>query len=67
VTVDFSMDASGESAIELLDLTGRTVLARNVAVAEGANRVELGLEGLEPGVYFVRVDGRSAGSLTVAR
>jgi hypothetical protein len=67
VMVDFSMDASGESAIELLDLTGRTVLVRNVAVAEGANRVELGLEGLEPGVYFVRVDGRSAGSLTVAR
>jgi hypothetical protein len=67
VTLEFSMDASGESVVEVLDMTGRSLLLRNTGVVEGVNRLSLDLSGMEPGVYFVRVDGRSAGSLTVAR
>ncbi len=67
VTVAFDADASGESLVEVLDITGRSVLVRNLGVVEGINRVQLNLAGVDPGVYFVRIDGRAAGNLTVAR
>lgn len=43
-----------ECIIEMLDMTGRKVLAKSASLLEGENHFETG-EGLSPGLYLIRV------------
>jgi hypothetical protein len=61
--VSFRLSDASPAAVELLDVTGRRVEARNVGpLGAGAHQVELGRDrSLEPGAYWVRLSqaGRS--------
>ncbi len=57
LTVHFSLAESGNARLELLDLSGRRVLVREVGgLGPGSHAVSLGLERrVPPGVYLVRL------------
>lgn len=48
--------AAGKGQLQLLDLTGRVVLQRNVELTSGTNDLELqDLSGVQSGTYLLRV------------
>lgn len=55
LSVRFTASAEGPASIEVLDLTGRTVLRSEQVALQGANAWTMDLSGLELGNYFVRV------------
>src|SRR5262249_52740422 len=63
----FSLPSSAPATLELLDLSGRRVLAREVgSLGEGSHLLELGQTALTPpGIYWLRL--RQAGETRSAR
>jgi hypothetical protein len=55
VTVEFHAQKSGNCAIEVTDITGRSVLSRQLKAAEGINRHAMDLGFVSAGVYMVHV------------
>ncbi len=53
--------------VEVLDLMGRTVYATTAAAVEGRNVLNLPISALQPGMYFIRMDGANGGQFTVVR
>uniref|UniRef100_A0A7V3V054 T9SS type A sorting domain-containing protein n=1 Tax=candidate division WOR-3 bacterium TaxID=2052148 RepID=A0A7V3V054_UNCW3 len=53
IRVEFSMPGNQEATVRVCDITGREIFQSGEAGKSGA--VEIGLDGLNPGVYFVRV------------
>lgn len=56
----FSLDLNADLGFDVLDVTGRYVFSRTLNLEAGRNRVELDLQDLPSGVYFLRVsrDGK---------
>jgi Pregnancy-associated plasma protein-A/Secretion system C-terminal sorting domain/Fibronectin type III domain len=56
VTVDLFSEQEGDAEVRILDISGRTMQVKQIAVtAKLINRTELPLAGLASGVYFVQV------------
>jgi hypothetical protein len=63
VRVAFTPKRGGTARVEVHDVRGRQVLAREVAAVPGARaEVALDLSGLAPGVYVVRLAGQGGGA-----
>lgn len=63
-TVSFTLPDGGSARLELIDVTGRRVLVREVgSLGRGHHRVALGAAHLGPGMYWVRIE-RAGVSLT---
>ena len=57
LTVDLHATSSASARIEVLDLTGKVVLAEQARLLAGANTQRMDVSGLETGTYLVRVAG----------
>jgi parallel beta-helix repeat protein len=56
VTVSFTLPGADPVTMEVLDASGRRVSSRDLGVsAAGSHRVQLRMEDLAPGIYWVRV------------
>lgn len=55
INLSFDVEKAGEANVSLVDVTGRTAVRRNEAVTAGRNELSLDLDGVAPGVYFLRV------------
>ena len=56
LTLDLALTGSGHATLEVLDVSGRSVVTRSIEAGPGSRRVRLALPaGLAPGVYLVRV------------
>ncbi|MBI3518432.1 MAG: T9SS type A sorting domain-containing protein [Bacteroidetes bacterium] len=56
VFIEFNSNESKQMNIELFDLLGNIVLTTPITSSLGENKVELNLQGLSNGVYFVRIN-----------
>lgn len=57
-SVTVTMPSAGEASMRVLDISGRTVASMpQASLREGANLVDIPLEGLPSGVYIVSVSG----------
>jgi hypothetical protein len=66
-TVEFTLPDAAPATIEMLDLTGRRIARIAGAERAGRQSVPLGLEGIRPGVYWVRlVQGPSSATTRFA-
>ncbi|HET9326176.1 MAG TPA: right-handed parallel beta-helix repeat-containing protein [Candidatus Eisenbacteria bacterium] len=56
VTVSFTLPSAGAATMEVLDAAGRRLSSRELAAHEaGTQRVQLRMQDLSPGIYWVRV------------
>jgi PKD repeat protein len=53
--VDFMLKNNVEMAVQMMDINGRVVLASNQEFRAGFNRYELNTDGLNAGIYFLRL------------
>jgi hypothetical protein len=69
MTIAFSLPSAGPATLELLDLSGRRIVWRDVgAFGAGRHTVDLGTRGMRPGIYWVRLShGGSSLTTKVAR
>lgn len=54
ITLSFDLNTKGEAIIEVLDITGRTVLTDTKQVSLGSNNLSIDISSLEKGIYTVR-------------
>lgn len=50
---------AGERQVEIIDLTGRVLLRREIRIFQGETRSELSLDGLSAGAYLLRIGNRT--------
>ncbi|MDQ3111982.1 MAG: T9SS type A sorting domain-containing protein [Bacteroidota bacterium] len=55
VTISFHAENQTDMNIQLVDLAGKIVKQRNLSTIEGENSVSLNTEGVQSGVYFIRL------------
>lgn len=53
--ISFTLDRSSELTVRILDLSGRTVLEKNVSGNTGSNEMTIGKAGLSAGIYMLQV------------
>ncbi len=53
LNVNFKMEKSGMVEINLSDATGRLVVSKSTFANEGSQEIQLNLNGIAPGVYFL--------------
>lgn len=56
VTVDFSSDMNARYTIELTDVTGRTLLRKEVAARRGSNQQVLNVSAYANGIYIIKLN-----------
>ena len=54
-TVTVEVEKATEAALEILDMTGKSVLRKNLNLAEGENQYTFDRTGMPSGQYFIRV------------
>lgn len=60
VRLDFLADQSRDLELMLVDLEGKVVRRQAVEASFGSNSLSLPLEGLAPGMYFLRLQGQDS-------
>lgn len=60
VRLDFLADQNRDLELTLVDLEGKVVQQRPVQALFGSNTLSLPLDGLAPGMYFLRLQGQDA-------
>ena len=55
LTLDFAAEKAGEGQLQIFDLVGRAVYAKQLAVSEGDNHHSFSVETLPAGQYFLRL------------
>jgi Secretion system C-terminal sorting domain len=58
VRLNFLSDTDSDLVLTLVDLEGKSVQRRDVKALFGSNSVDLPLDGLAPGMYFLRLQGQ---------
>lgn len=53
--LEYSSSSSGMEELSIMDLSGRRKKIISINIQEGINRYPLELDGIEPGIYFVRL------------
>ena len=56
LTINFNTQDSGSAAVDVVDLAGKVISTRVVETFKGANVLELNVNELPVGTYFVRMD-----------
>jgi Secretion system C-terminal sorting domain len=60
VRISFLADKDSDLALTMVDMEGKIVQQRNVDAQFGSNSLDLALDGLAPGMYFLRLQGPDA-------
>ena len=63
VTVELGMSSSGNVAIRIMNALGQAVLSESKMLSTGNSKLELSLEQLDSGIYFVEISTASAVSI----
>lgn len=61
--INFQDPSGGNKVIELIDLSGRTILHRSFWMTKGLNEINLQTAGVRPGMYFIRINKQLIGSV----
>lgn len=68
VQVEYQTPSESILSVQLIDLTGKSVLTRSESLASGLNRFELSLEDLNPGLYILVLnDGKEQEVIRLVR
>jgi len=59
--------ASAETTVEIMDLMGPLVQALRVQEQTGFNSLTVDVQGWEPGLYVIRLNGADGGTFSVVR
>ena len=59
LNIQFTSSLRGSVNVDILDLSGRTVLAGNRVLSSGANRLSMSTAELNPGMYMLRIGNGS--------
>lgn len=65
ITIEFNAETSSTVSIRLIDLSGRTVISKELAVPAGTHSEKLDVGQLNRGTYFLRVLNENGESKTV--
>ncbi len=61
VTLKFTRPGNDDVTVEVLDLLGHAIMTERITAMEGEHNLKL--EGLKPGIYFIRMTGQEEASL----
>ncbi len=65
--LSWTAEKDASVALELLDISGRLVMTDLVSVMNGRNQISLQVSSLQPGMYWLRLDGKEVGSVQIQR
>ena len=65
VTIEVEANKAVQAPVQILDLSGRSLMERQMSVQPGLNSLRIGLDQLEEGVYLYRIGQRGFGKLQV--
>jgi hypothetical protein len=58
VNVSFNSSGAGKAQVTIIDLSGRTLRTEAIQIIDGFNNMRLDLNGIMPGIYFLRMTGK---------
>ena len=57
LNLEFIGTAQKVSRLEIQDITGKTVIAKEITVSKGTNKIEINTSSLSHGIYFLKLEG----------